>query len=407
MPRLGTREFVPLVALLLSLVALSIDAMLPALPAIGRDLGLSQPNHAQFVITALFVGLGLGQAIFGPLSDRIGRRPAIHAGLTLFMIGCVVSLFATTFATMIVGRLLQGCGAAAPRIVTLALVRDQYEGRVMARIVSFALAVFIFVPTIAPALGQALQALGSWRTIFAAFLAIAAVAFVWFALRQPETLPASRRRSLSPRDLGRAVLEVLRIRAALGATLAIGFVFAPFIAYLSSAQQIFQEAYRTGTMFPFWFGVLSLAIGAAAILNGRLVMRYGMERLTVVAAAGLTLASAAGWGLAALRDGLPPFGWFLGTLIAVFLAMGLLFGNLNALAMEPLGHIAGVGAAVVASLSMLLSVPLGAWVGQAFNGGVSVQMAAFTGFGALTLAAVWWARGGRGDEVESPNPVVH
>ncbi len=404
---LPTREFVPLVALLLSLVALSIDAMLPALPAIGRDLGLSQPNHAQFVITSLFVGLGLGQAIFGPLSDRIGRRSAIHAGLTLFMIGCVVSLFATTFATMIAGRLLQGCGAAAPRIVTLALVRDQYEGRVMARIVSFALAVFILVPTIAPALGQALQAFGSWRTIFAAFLAIAAVAFLWFALRQPETLPASRRRSLSPRDLGRAVLEVLRIRAALGATLAIGFVFAPFIAYLSSAQQIFQEAYRTGTMFPFWFGVLSLAIGAASILNGRLVMRYGMERLTVVAAVGLTLASAAGWGLAALRDGLPPFGWFLASLVGVFLAMGLLFGNLNALAMEPLGHIAGVGAAVVASLSMLLSVPLGAWVGQAFNGGVSVQMAAFTGFGALTLAAVLWARGGRGEAARGPDPVVH
>ncbi len=397
-PELATREFVPLVALLLSLVALSIDAMLPALPAIGRDLGATGANDAQFVITALFVGLGVGQAIFGPLSDRIGRRPAILLGLILFMAGCVVSLLAATFPLMIGGRILQGFGAAAPRIVTLAMVRDQYGGRRMARIVSFALAVFILVPTVAPALGQGLQALGSWRTIFAAFLAIAAVALAWFAARQPETLSPDLQRPLRARDLGRAVLEVLRIRAALGATLAIGFVFAPFIAYLSSAQQIFQEAYRTGTMFPFWFGVLSLAIGAASLLNGRLVMRYGMARLTVAAAIGMTLVSGAGWALATAWDGLPPFGWFLAALVAVFLALGLLFGNLNALAMEPLGHIAGLGAAVVASLSMLLSVPLGAWVGQAFDGAVSMQMAAFTGFGAATLVAVLWARERPADE---------
>ena len=211
-PALRLGEFVPLIALLMSLVALAIDTMLPALPAIGRDLGAPRPNDTQFVITALFVGLGLGQMLFGPLSDRIGRRPAIHAGLVLFMAGCLVSIFAPTFTAMIAGRVLQGIGAAGPRIVTLALVRDQYEGRQMARLMSFVMAVFILIPTVAPALGQGNLWLGGWRSIFTTFFVIAAIAFGWFALRQPETLPAARRRPFSLRDIGRGILEVLRIR---------------------------------------------------------------------------------------------------------------------------------------------------------------------------------------------------
>ena len=212
-PPLRPGEFVPLIALLMSLVALAIDAMLPALPAIGRDLGAARPNDVQFVITAAFLGLGLGQMIFGPLSDRIGRRPAISAGLALFAAGCFMSLFAPDFETMLAGRVLQGFGAAGPRVVVMALVRDQYEGNRMARILSFAMAVFILVPAVAPALGQAVQWLGGWRAIFAAFLAVAGVAFAWFALRQPETLPPARRRPFSPRAIGGGVLEVLRIRA--------------------------------------------------------------------------------------------------------------------------------------------------------------------------------------------------
>ena len=178
----------------MSLVALSIDAMLPALPAIGRDLGVLHRNDTQFVITAVFIGLGLGQILFGPLSDRIGRRAAIHAGLLLFMAGCLVSILAPSFGVMVAGRVLQGIGVAAPRIVTMAMVRDQYEGRRMARLMSFAMAVFILVPTVAPALGQGILWLGGWRMIFGTILAVAAIALAWFSLRQPETLPADRRR---------------------------------------------------------------------------------------------------------------------------------------------------------------------------------------------------------------------
>ncbi len=380
----------------MSLVALSIDAMLPALPAIGADLGVLHRNDAQFVITAVFLGLGLGQILFGPLSDRIGRRAAIHAGLALFMAGCLVSIFAPTFAVMVAGRVLQGIGVAAPRIVTIAMVRDQYEGRRMARLMSFAMAVFILVPIIAPALGQGILWFGDWRAIFGTIFAIAAIALAWFSLRQPETLPAVRRRPLSPRDIGRAVLEVVRTRAAFGYTLAAGCASAPFLAYLSSAQQIFQDAYRTGALFPLWFGVLALAFGCASLLNGRLVMKHGMRRLSRAATATSVLVSAAACGLAVPFEGLPPFGLFLGYMLVAFFCIGLLFGNLNALAMKPLGHIAGVGAAVVASLSTFIAVPAGALVGHRFDGTVYPLIAAFAVFGAGTLAAMRWAESGGG-----------
>ncbi len=395
-PALRTGEFVPLVALLMSLVALATDAMLPALPAIGHDLGAPRRNDVQFVITALFLGLGLGQIVFGPLSDRIGRKPAIHAGLVLFMAGCLMSIFAPTFEVMIAGRVLQGIGVAGPRIVTMALVRDQYEGRQMARLMSFAMAVFILVPTVAPALGQGILWLGGWRAIFTTFFAMAVIAFAWFALRQPETLPAARRRPVSPRAIGGAVLEVLRIRATLGYTLATGCAFAPFVAYLSSAQQVFQEAYRTGALFPIYFGVLALAIGGASLANGRLVMKHGMRRLSRAATVSITLVSVVAWTLAFAFEGLPPLWLFMAYLLVVFLCIGLLFGNLNALAMEPLGHIAGVGAAVVASLSTFISVPLGVLVGQSFDGTMYAQIAAFAVCGAGAFVAMNWAEGDGG-----------
>ena len=397
-PALRVGEFVPLIALLISLVALAIDAMLPALPAIGRDLGVVHRNDVQFVVTAVFLGLSMGQIVFGPLSDRIGRKPAIHAGLILFMAGCLMSIFARSFEMMIAGRVLQGIGVSAPRVVTMALVRDQYSGRQMARLMSFTMAVFIIVPTIAPALGQGIQDLAGWRAIFTAFFGVAAISFVWFAIRQPETLPAAGRRPFSPRSIGRAVVEVVKIRTALGYTIASGCVFAPFLAYLSTSQQIFQDVYGTGRLFPLYFGALAFVIGGGSIVNGRLVLKYGMRRLSRVAMTSATLASFAFWGLAFAFGGVPPFWLFMAYLLFVFLSVGLLFGNLGALAMEPLGHMAGVGATVVASLSGIVSVPLGAYVGYSFDGTLYALIAAYALFGAGALAAMKWADGGGGAE---------
>ena len=393
-PAIRGAEFVSLVALLMSLGALSTNAMLPALPLIGRDLGAARPNDVQFVITSVFLGLGLGQMLFGPLSDRIGRKAAIHAALALFMAGCLVSVFATTFQAMIAGRILQGIGVAGPRVVTMALVRDQYEGARMARLMSTALAVFILVPTVSPALGQAIVWLSGWRAIFTTFLVIAAIAFAWFALRQPETLPPERRRAFSPSAIGRAIVEIVRIRAALGYTLATGFVFAPFVAYLSTAQQIFQEAYDTGALFPAYFAVVILAVGGALFVNGRLVMRYGMRRLTSVSSLAVALVSVTGWAGAFAFAGLPPLWLFLAWLMSVFVCVGFTFGNLSALAMEPLGHLAGAGAAVVSSLATLIALPLGILVGQRFDGTMYALIGAFAISGAAAFAATAWA--GRG-----------
>ena len=395
-PALRTAEFILLIALLISLDALSTDAMLPALSAIARELGAARANDAQFVVTSLFLGLGIGQMIFGPLSDRVGRKAAIYGGLALFMTGCLVSLLASTFEAMIAGRALQGVGVAAPHVVSMALVRDQYEGRLMARLMSLALAVFILVPTIAPALGQLVMWLAGWRAIFATFLAISTVALAWLALRQPETLPAERRLPFSPRSIARAVAEIVRIRAALGYTLSSGLIFAPFVAYLSSAQQIFQQAYDTGALFPAYFASLALAIGTALLVNGRLVMRHGMRLLCKAASTLVAAVSLAMWAGAIAFDGLPPLWLFMAYLAGVFMCVGVLFGNLTALAMAPLGHIAGVGAAVVASLGTLVSVPLGMLIGQRFDGTMYALIGGFALFGAATHAALRFAESGRG-----------
>lgn len=287
-PQLRFGEFVTLTALIISLVALSIDVMLPALQQIGGELGAPRANDAQLVITALFVGLALGQVFFGPLSDSVGRKPAIYAGLLLFIIGCLMSILATDFTVMLAGRVLQGLGAAGPRSVTVALVRDQYEGRAMARVMSLVMAVFIMVPALAPGIGQIILAIAHWRAIFGFMLVVAVVSLVWFALRQPETLAPERRARFSPGRILLAVRETCTSRVAFGYTLASGLIFGAFVGYLNSAQQIFQIQYGLGALFPLYFGALALAIGGASLVNARLVLRHGMRRISAWALGLLT-----------------------------------------------------------------------------------------------------------------------
>ncbi|MDX1527935.1 MAG: multidrug effflux MFS transporter [Gammaproteobacteria bacterium] len=390
--RLPLGEFVALVALMFSLVALSIDGMLPALPAIGADLTVSDPNDTQYIVSSLFLGLAFGQLLAGPLSDSFGRKPVIYAGLILFIIGCLLSVFASSFEWMIAGRVLQGFGAASPRIVTIALVRDQYQGREMARVMSFALSVFILVPALAPAIGQGILLMAGWRAIFVTFLFIALLAAVWFGLRQPETHPTERRSTLSlPRILA-AAIEVCSIRAAIGHTVATGLLFASFVGYLSSAQQIFQQTYGVGKWFPAYFAALALSIGLAAVINGRLVIRYGMRRISTIAVRALTGVSLMSLLVVWWLNGLPPLWLFMSFFLVMFFFIGLLFGNLNALSMEPLGHIAGVGAAVVGFIGTLISVPIGAAIGQAYDGSVTPLAVGFLLFGAGALLTMRWAQ---------------
>jgi DHA1 family bicyclomycin/chloramphenicol resistance-like MFS transporter len=397
-PQLRFGEFVTLTALIISLVALSIDVMLPALQQIGGELGAPRANDAQLVITALFVGLALGQVFFGPLSDSVGRKPAIYAGLLLFIIGCLMSILATDFTVMLAGRVLQGLGAAGPRSVTVALVRDQYEGRAMARVMSLVMAVFIMVPALAPGIGQIILAIAHWRAIFGFMLAVAAVSLVWFALRQPETLAPERRARFSLGRILLAVRETCTSRVAFGYTLSSGLIFGAFVGYLNTAQQIFQIQYGLGALFPLYFGALALAIGGASLVNARLVLRHGMRRISAWALGLLTGLSLAFLVLAYTMAGAPPLWGLMAYMSATFFCIGMLFANFNALAMEPLGHIAGVGAAVIGSLTTLISLILGTAIGQAYDGTVLPLIAGFALLGLAAIAVMRWIERGKGLE---------
>ena len=382
LPRFG--EFIALIAMLSSLTALSIDAMLPALVTIGRELGVQHDNEAQLIISTLFLGLASGQVLFGPLSDATGRKPLMYVGLGIFMLGSLVSMLAQDFSHMLVGRFLQGLGASAPRVLSIALVRDCYAGRSMAQVMSFTMSIFILVPMIAPFLGQGILLLAGWRSIFTVFLLLALIVAVWFLLRMPETLPPDKRRAFTFRAFWRALREVVTNRVSMTYTVITGMVFGAFLGYLSSAQQILQIQYGLGERFPLYFALLALAVGASSFLNSRLVMRHGMYWLSKRAIllftglAGLFLLVAVG------TAGHPPLAGLIAYLILAFLALGMLFGNLNALAMEPLGHIAGIGASVVGSLSTLTAIPLGTLIGQSYDGTI---LPLITGFFVLGLLA--------------------
>lgn len=276
---LSFAEFVIIISLMISLIALSIDAMLPALPEIASDLNVANENDRQSIISMLFLGLALGQMFFGPLSDSIGRKPATYAGYVVYILGALISLFSGNFSMMLFGRFLQGIGVSAPRATTLAIVRDRYEGKVMARVMSFVMTVFILVPMLAPTMGQGIMLISNWRMIFLVFILIALISVAWFAIRMPETLAAEHRAPFSLSRITGATLEIVKNRTALGYTVAAGLIGGAFLGYLNSAQQIFQEQYALGDLFPLIFAIVALALGFASFMNTRLVMRFGMRFL--------------------------------------------------------------------------------------------------------------------------------
>ncbi len=384
-------ELIALVALTTSLVAMSIDTMLPALGTMASELGAAHPNDRQLVLGAFFGGLSLGQLLVGPISDTTGRRPAMFAGIGIFTLGTLLCALAQDFAVLLVGRALAGFGAAGPRIVSTALVRDVYAGRGMARVMSFVSTVFILVPVLAPSVGQGVLALASWRAIFYGLALVAALNLAWFALRQPETLPPERRRALSLGPIARAVGETFTTPLTLGYMLASGAIFGAFIAYLSTAQQLFQEQYGLGTLFPVAFGALAAAIGVASFVNARLVMRFGMQKLSRVALLCSCTLSTAAFAGAWLLGGHPPLLALMGYMLACFFFNGILFGNFNARAMEPMGHIAGVAAAVTGSVSGVVALALGTPFGRAYDGSVLPLIAGYMTCGWLALAATTWA----------------
>ncbi len=391
---LAMAEFVSLLAFMISIMALSIDAMLPALGVIGEDLQVANPNDAQLVISVMFFGFAIGQILAGPLSDSYGRKPVIFAGYGIFILGCLLSMVTESFEIMLVGRFLQGLGAAPPRIIGIAIVRDGYEGRAMASIMSVVMAIFILVPAIAPAIGQGILLIADWRAIFALLLLIAVIAFLWFGLRQPETLQVKDRRAISLSALWAGFKEALSFRILTGYMICAGFIFAGLLGYLNTAQQVFQEVYGVGDLFALYFGVIALAIGAASIVNSKLVIRLGMRFICIRGIVIIAGFSVLFLPVVLAYDGAPPFWMFMAWLFVVFFCFGMLFGNLNALAMEPVGHMAGLGSAVYGSLSTMVGIPFGWAIGAAFNGTIIPLVAGFMGLSlAALLTIVWTERG--------------
>lgn len=384
-------EFVIVVSMMISLTALSIDAMLPALPQIGIDLGVTNPNDRQLVISIIFLGSAMGQLFFGPLSDKTGRKPAIYTGYAFFITGSIISVVAINFPIMLAGRIFQGLGLSAPQAVSLALVRDRFEGRKMARVMSFVMTVFVLVPMIAPTIGQGILLIAGWRGIFGSFLLFALITVIWLALRIPETLAPENRSPFSIRRIVNSIRDILKIRSTLGYALSVGLIQGIFLGYLSSSQQIFQEQYALGKLFPLFFAAISLSLGMASLLNARLVMRYGMIKL-VRWALGIAFGLAVLFlGMSVILAGQPPLWLLIAYLMIYFFCTGILFGNLNALAMQPLGRLAGIGAAVIGSFATLISMLLGTLLGRSYNGTILPLVIGMTVLCGISIFVVRWA----------------
>ena len=390
-PALGLVEFVSLMALMTSLVALSIDAMLPALNQIGQDLAIVDPQQTHLIVSLFFIGMGFGQLYYGPVSDDKGRRYAIISGLIIFAIGSVVCMFAETLTVMLIGRVIQAFGVSGPRIAALAVIRDQYEGEAMARVMSFIMMVFILVPMLAPSFGQAILLMFSWHHIFTSFLVIGLLTGIWFFVRQPETLPKEKRKPFSWQQLWVSSKFILTHRMVMFYTISMGIIFGSFLAYISASQTLFQHIYDTAEMFPLYFALLAFSIGLASFINGTLVMRLGMRTLCNWAMVGWLIFSVLLTILCLIYQGIPPLWQFVSVLFCAFFCIGILFGNVNSMAMQPLGEMAGLGAAIIGSLSSLFSVPTAVFVGSFIDNTITPVALGFVFFGGISMWLYWKA----------------
>ena len=377
-------EFVVLMAALMSIVALSIDAVLPALPMIGDYLSINNPSDNPKLITTIFLGLGIGQLIFGPLSDSFGRKPMVYFGFVLFVIASIICITTKSFEMMLFGRLLQGIGLASPRTMCIAMVRDSYEGDYMAKILSIVVMVFILVPIIAPTLGQFLMNHYHWKSIFIFTLVYGLAVMLWFWLRQPETLKAKHRIPYRLAIFKTGTIQFFRIKSAVVYTLLSGFITGSFMVYLSTAQQIFEKQYNLAEEFPLIFASIAISVGLATFVNSQLVVKYGMRRIVHLSMLSFVAISLVFISL--YHSGNNPSIAVLVTFFALqFFTIGFLFGNLRALAMQPMGHIAGIGSALNGFISTVMAVPIANYIGSFVVDSVTPLFVGFLVCGIISL----------------------
>jgi DHA1 family bicyclomycin/chloramphenicol resistance-like MFS transporter len=390
---MGFAEFVAMIAALMALNALAIDIMLPALHQIGAALTVVQENKRQLVLSSYLLGFGIGQLLIGSISDRYGRRPVLLWGLAIYVLAATLCSVAPSFDMLLAGRILQGVASAAPRVITISIVRDCYSGRRMASVMSLAMMIFMAVPVLAPSIGQAVLLVASWRVIFALLAIYGLVMAGWTALRLPETLPVASRRSGAPLEILRAFREVLTTRQTVGYALAGGMMFGATFGFLVSAQQVFTDVFGLGPYFPLAFAAVALAMSLSSFLNSRLVVRFGMRRLShgaVTVFIGLAATAALMARVGALT--VVPFMIMLGGMMFL---LGMIFSNFNALALEPQGRIAGTASSLVGSVSTLIATVIGYAIGQAYDGTLVPLTTGYIIFGAATLVIIAITEEGR------------
>jgi MFS transporter, DHA1 family, multidrug resistance protein len=392
--RLGEAEFLALLALSVALAALGIDIMLPAFGAIRSELGLPADSTAVGgLVTAYFVGLAVGQLGHGPLSDRFGRRRVLYAGYAMYGAGAVLAALAPSLSLLLLARVVWGLGAAGPRVVTVAVIRDVYAGERMSRAMSFVMAVFLLVPILAPTVGALVVAVASWRWVFGVCVIAAAGMALW-AIRLPETLPADRRLELRAGRLLEATRFVLADRRTVGYSIGLTALFGAFLSYIATSELVIGDVYGRPTVFPAVFGGLALVMGAAVLLNARVVGRIGTRRLAhrvlrgyLVVAAGLVVTTLA-------AGGPPPFPVFLVGMAMLLGAHALLIPNLTSLAMAPMGTVAGTASSLVGAAQIAGGAALGAALDRLYDGTTLPLSAGFLGLGTVALLAVLVAERG-------------
>ncbi len=392
-PGIPFAEFVVMIAALMALNALALDVMLPALPDIGASLNILEENDRQQVLIAYLIGFGGAQIFFGPVTDAYGRRSVLLGGLFLYAGASVFSLFSETLDQLLLARVLQGVGCAATRVIAISVVRDCYSGRQMGRVMSLVMMIFMAVPIIAPSIGQAILLVADWRWIFTMLLFSGVVMLFWCAIRLRETLAPEDRRPMNVPAIASAYWTTVRLRESFGYTLATTFVFGGLFAFITMSQQIFVGIYGLGVWFPAVFAAIAIAMSVSSYLNARLVERIGMRRLShgailIFTALGVILYALASAGI----EHFWTFTLISGLLMACF---GFIGANFNAMAMEPLGEIAGTASSVIGFITTLGGAILGYMMGQLFNGTTQYLGLAFALYGLGALASIIYAERGR------------
>jgi DHA1 family bicyclomycin/chloramphenicol resistance-like MFS transporter len=378
---------------LMAMTALSIDAMLPALPAIGTDLGVAVANDRQWVISAFMLGFGLAQIVHGPLSDRFGRRPVLLISLALG-VGCnLLAALAPSFAMLLIARAAAGVATASSRVVTVSIVRDRVSGNDMARVMSLISIVFMVVPIAAPNIGQLILLIAPWRWIFGVLAGAGVLLFGWAAIRLPETLDPSHRLPLSFGRVGEAFRFVLTHRTALGYTFGGLALQGGMVGFLLSVQQILEVEFAAPHLVGVVFAAIAIPMALASLFNSKMVGRYGARAISHRAIIGYTVLAIA--HLLIALAGWETLWSFVVLQAAIMCCFSLAGANFGAIAMEEMGHVAGTASSVQGFVQSVLGTLIGVAIGQAFDGTTVPLYAGFALCGLGAILSVGIAERGR------------